>query len=321
MLKRWFRDGGVITSAAALELADETQTSFIDYAGAGMPIVPLEPTVETAGGLLAAAAQGDTKPFDELARQLTTKGFALAELGAPPSLWSRACCEGKQLWGAMRPGILTSSDGETTSGLSPSGTPRGDRFITMSEALADGGGERLRALASVEQSLTAVGVALNTSLCGILVVRTDPFFACFPGGGAAYGAHFDGGGVVDGCKLTSIVYANADWRDEMGGELHLLDEPSGCWRAVQPRADRIVFFRSDDVLHRVQPTHAQRFALTAWWFADTKRGERAAPGRMRVVRSCFPPGDPQRVIQWDGGGATCQTMARGLLHSMRREAG
>ena len=304
--------------AAAEETEDER--NYIEQVGAGLPVLLLEPTVISEGGLLSAAARGDSRPFDEIARQLSSQGFALAELGAPAALWPRACAEGNRLWPRMQPGILTSADGTTTSGLSPSGTPRGDRYVAASAALASGGGPATwPALSSLDEAMTSIGVALNQALDGELVLRSDPFFACFPGGGSAYGSHFDGGGLVGGCKLTSICYANAGWRSESGGELQMLDEPSRCWRAVQPLADRLILFRADKILHRVQPTHAKRFALTAWWYVDARHGERSAPGEMRLVRSHFPPGDARRVQLWSagrGGGAT----AREVLSSMATAA-
>ena len=36
-------------------------------------------------------------------------------------------------------------------------------------------------------------------------LRTDPFLKCFPGNGAEYGAHFDGGRVAHATKLTAVT--------------------------------------------------------------------------------------------------------------------
>ena len=130
VLKRWYRDGGVLSCSAAMDLGGESGCSFIEFAGAGLPVRHLEPTILTTGGLLAAAARGEMSLFRELANQLESKGFALAELGAPEGLWGAVCAEGEQLWPQMRPGILASRDGTTSSGLSPSGMPRGDRCLS-----------------------------------------------------------------------------------------------------------------------------------------------------------------------------------------------
>ena len=56
----------------------------------------------------------------------------------------------------------------------------------------------------------------------------SPHFACFPGGGAKYGAHYDGGGFANNCKLTTVLYTNPGWDAAAhGGALVLLDERSG----------------------------------------------------------------------------------------------
>ena len=129
------------------------------------------------------------------------------------------------------------------------------RFVAMSETQTAGGGS-WPALETLDVALTVVGVALNAALGQSLVLRTDPFLACFPGGGASYGAHLDGGGQVSGCKLTTIVYANSGWVAEAGGELHMLDERAREWRSVPPIAGRVVIFHSESILHRVQPSYA-----------------------------------------------------------------
>ena len=98
-----------------------------------------------------------------------------------------------------------------------------------------------------------------------LRARSDALFACFPGGGAEYGAHTDGGGTSL-CTLTTIVYANPAWGAEDGGELRMLDKQKGEWRYVTPIAGRVAIFRADTVVHKVTPAHRQRFALTCWWF-------------------------------------------------------
>ena len=50
-----------------------------------------------------------------------------------------------------------------------------------------------------------------------------------------------------------------------------------CWRSITPLAGRLVLFRSDLVLHKVNPTWGRRFALTMFYAARTqaelKKGE------------------------------------------------
>ena len=289
LLKRWYEDGGVLTLQAAELMDDSEKSSFIEQIGGGLPTRMLEPTVTPAGGLLGAAARGEKATFDELGVQLAKQGYALAELGAPDAVWPALCAEGAALWAQMKPGIVTSQDGVTTEGRAPSGAERGDRFLACSTAEG-----RHAVLESVDRALSVVGTCLNESLGRVLVLRSDPFFACFPGGGARYGAHFDGGGEQTGCKVTTTLYANPRWREADGGLLHLLDERARCWRTVLPTAGRLLLFRADLVLHKVEPVAATRYALTAWWYVS-QHGERSPEGEMRCCLSKYAPGDPRRV--------------------------
>ena len=100
-----------------------------------------------------------------------------------------------------------------------------------------------------------------------------------------YGAHFDGGGAVNpACKLTTIVYANDDWQEADGGALLLFDERRRVWHSVMPRADTVVIFRADTVLHKVEPTHrAARYAMTAWWYVAGDGATKSRDGEIMVT--------------------------------------
>ena len=76
------------------------------------------------------------------------------------------------------------------------------------------------------------------------------------------GAHFDGD---EHCRLTILLYTSSDWQPQYGGELCMLDERAGVWWEVPPRADHVVIFRSDRVLHKVAPClERPRLALTVF---------------------------------------------------------
>ena len=105
-------------------------------------------------------------------------------------------------------------------------------------------------------------------------------------GARALAAQYDGG-AGDARKLTAILYINEGWREEDGGGLMMYDAgsfgpdgPSGrCWRRVTPRANRLVLFRSDRVLHHVAPTYATRYALTMFFACRYgKKGRESAGG-------------------------------------------
>ena len=131
--------------------------------------------------------------------------------------------------------------------------------------------------------------------------RSDLMVACYAGDPAAevrgYRAHLDNPGPVgeatEGTSsggsargdtaarlLTMVTYLNTAWDERTGGgELRLfvpedVAAAEGCVPAgmaglvdVVPRADTVVIFRSDLVLHEVRPANQQRLAATLWLHA------------------------------------------------------
>jgi SM-20-related protein len=95
--------------------------------------------------------------------------------------------------------------------------------------------------------------------------RFDVQLARYPGDGEGYRRHrdtFTGG--PGSRRLTAIWYLNPGWRPEHGGVLRL-HLPSGPLD-VEPRLDRLVVFRSEQVEHEVLPARAPRYAATAWYY-------------------------------------------------------
>lgn len=128
-----------------------------------------------------------------------------------------------------------------------------------------------------------------------------------------YGAHFDGGAFNATCKITTIVYTNAEWdgaRD--GGCLHLFDEAHRVWHAIEPRAGRLVLFRADTVLHRVEPTRRTRHALTAWWYVGVD-GKPGAEGAMMLARE-----KSQRTEAYTraDGGRAARDVRKAMAHAV-----
>lgn len=122
--------------------------------------------------------------------------------------------------------------------------------------------------------------------------RSKAMIACYPGGGARYVRHCDNscdsghGDRCNGRRLTCILYLNDGWAPLDGGELRLFQpyapkgEPPIC--DVQPLRNRLLLFYSDyRVPHEVLPAHAERLAVTVWYFDKSEytrareRGEAA----------------------------------------------
>jgi hypothetical protein len=183
------------------------------------------------GGAMGALRSGDERALDKVLLQLGHVGWAALDWGegdtdgsdaSAPDAWSRILAEGEALWPLMEPGKVMTADGRSWSGVSPSGARRGDRFITaFDERLSDDAGSWC-ALRSLHEKLRAFGFALGARMRSIRLTHSgDTLFACFPGNGALYGPHYDGG-PHDSRKLTMILYVNADWRAEDGGALMIL---------------------------------------------------------------------------------------------------
>lgn len=83
------------------------------------------------------------------------------------------------------------------------------------------------------------------------------------GDGACFPLHYDNPGKPNRRQVTMLTYLNPDWREGDGGELQLVP-----WLStpvvIPPKMDRVVFFLSDRVLHRVLPARAERFCFTIW---------------------------------------------------------
>jgi SM-20-related protein len=106
------------------------------------------------------------------------------------------------------------------------------------------------------------------------------------GGGSSYDKHFDNGGGGDTRKLTALLYLNADWTPEMGGEFRLwADDGTGSGTEecvdVEPKGGRLLVFFADSLPHAVMPSQlvdaavggcndgdgdnaGHRYALTVW---------------------------------------------------------
>jgi len=95
--------------------------------------------------------------------------------------------------------------------------------------------------------------------------RFDLQLARYAGAGEGYQRHRDAfTGGLGSRRLTAICYLNPHWRPEHGGMLRL-HGPSGSLE-VEPRLDRLLVFRSEQVEHEVLPVHAPRYAATAWYY-------------------------------------------------------
>lgn len=213
-----------------------------------------------------------------VAARLADVGWVALRLGAPAGSLDAVAAEALDAYPRMRPGkVVDPLTGAVRSGVDPTGTARGDRFSHVhDETVLGGGSVAWPALHALDAQMERVAIAIAGAVANEprlpfdVQGRSDSMIACFPGGGAEYGAHLDSnlhGGSQEGLdprKLTCIAYPNADWDEAAGGALCIHDRERGCWWRHVPHADTLVVFRSDRVLHRVSPAYRWRLALTVF---------------------------------------------------------
>ena len=82
-----------------------------------------------------------------------------------------------------------------------------------------------------------------------------------------YKRHIDQFKTDNGRKYSMIIYLNENWNDEDGGHLTLF--PIGCEEIhISPIAGRMVFFKSDEMEHEVNPSFTRNRISIAGWFKN-----------------------------------------------------
>ncbi|XP_028844511.1 egl nine homolog 1 isoform X2 [Denticeps clupeoides] len=105
-------------------------------------------------------------------------------------------------------------------------------------------------------------------------LRTKAMVACYPGKQTGYVRHVDNPNG-DGRCITCIYYLNKNWDpQEHGGLLRIFPEGRTQSADIVPVFDRLLFFWSDRRNpHEVQPTFANRYAITVWYFDADERAQ------------------------------------------------
>ncbi|MDQ6843333.1 MAG: 2OG-Fe(II) oxygenase [Bacteroidota bacterium] len=80
--------------------------------------------------------------------------------------------------------------------------------------------------------------------------------------GSFYKRHLDQFKNNDSRKYSMILYLNADWKIEDGGELCIYHD--GHEQNIAPTNGKIVFFKSGELEHEVLVTNKPRMSITGW---------------------------------------------------------
>ncbi len=80
--------------------------------------------------------------------------------------------------------------------------------------------------------------------------------------GSFYTKHMDQFRNSDSRQFSMIMYLNADWKKEDGGELSIHHKDR--LQNISPTNGKSVFFKSNELLHEVLCTNVPRLSITGW---------------------------------------------------------
>ena len=80
--------------------------------------------------------------------------------------------------------------------------------------------------------------------------------------GSFYKKHLDQFKNNDSRQYSMIIYLNADWQENDGGELCI--HHSDSLQKISPDNGKSVFFKSSELVHEVLITHKPRLSITGW---------------------------------------------------------
>ncbi len=183
---------------------------------------------------------------------LTEHGYAVLP-GAMPELgWRGLRAEAEQLLAddAFSPARIGRGDGlqkdSTIRGGSlcwiDSSMPAGDAFMLWMEDLRS---------------------SLNQSL----FLGLDAFEAHYAHSptGASYGTHVDRHHQSNERVVSAVIYLNADWPVDAGGELVIYDADDVALLTLAPRGGTLVLFMSEGTSHEALKATRDRWSIAGWF--------------------------------------------------------
>lgn len=185
---------------------------------------------------------------------LAARGFFIEDdfLCASELIALRACAERRRELGEFAPAAVGAG-----RNLKHLPAERGDATAWLQEPLQDAERALLGRLEEFRRELN------STQYLGLFDLELH--YACYPCG-SRYARHVDQP-VGRGQRLVSVVlYLNADWSEDDGGELRLY-ESNDRWQAVLPRGGRLVCFVTAGRQHEVRAARRERISLTGWFRA------------------------------------------------------
>ena len=187
---------------------------------------------------------------------LANSGLAIIDDFLPPARVAELAAEAREFWTSGDFQDAGIGQGEH---FQHNATIRTDRIRWLNPAAATPAQRHF--LATLEGLRLAINRALFLGL-----FEFEGHFALYPAG-AYYRKHLDQFRDADQRVVTLILYLNAAWREEDGGQLRIYTDPADENRQEQvlPIAGRLVCFLSDRFVHEVLPARRERLSLTGWF--------------------------------------------------------
>lgn len=183
---------------------------------------------------------------------LGARGYVVLPAVMPEAIWLELRAEAGRLFSGDAFSVarigrgesvrtVRSTRGGTLCWLDP-GMPAGDLFMSWMEGLR---------------------VSLNRDL----FLGLDSFeahYAHYPVGGC-YETHVDRHRDSNARVVSAVIYLNADWPDDAGGELVIYGEDHVPCLVLAPRGGTLVLFMSDDTPHEARKATRDRWSIAGWF--------------------------------------------------------
>lgn len=111
--------------------------------------------------------------------------------------------------------------------------------------------------------MDALREALNRELY-LGLAEFEAQYAHYPVG-AFYKKHVDRHRDSNARVVSAVLYLNADWSPDAGGEFVMFDDAGREGFRLPPQAGTLVLFMSADMPHEVLPASRERWSIAGWF--------------------------------------------------------
>jgi SM-20-related protein len=194
----------------------------------------------------------DESRWGAAAVALQEHGFATWPDAMSEAGWRGLRAEAEHLFAdhAFSSARIGRGEGARTEGLTRGGSvcwiddqmPAGDSFLGWMEGLR---------------------VSLNRDLfLGLEAFEAQ--YAHYPVG-ASYGTHVDRHHGSQARVVSVVIYLNAQWPADAGGELVLYDAQKAPRLTLVPDGGRLILFMSEDTAHEARKATRERWSIAGWF--------------------------------------------------------